>query len=480
LLVEGEAEPKIMTRVFDWMPAAIWIVLVWAIAVLPNLSVRSFIWEEGTNAALARDILASGDLLEPGIYGARWAEKPSLLPWLIAGAARLTGRVDEWSARLAPMLAVLLMALLVQRLTGRYATVPASLFAAAAFMFCPLLLRKLTISEPDTIITLLSFAAFVVWWRGEEAGRVTVWRWLACGVLLAILAMAKGPQPVGFFALGVGSYLIACRRWALPGLALCLALPAAATLAWAAAVYRVGDLPVWVGYMRLSIGIDLLRYLSERVRFAGGLSLDLLPSTMLLPFYLIPWWRRQHGTAAIPVIAPLLLYAGVCTLALFFWPGANTRYAMPAAPAVAVLAGFAFDALWHRGHLAARVAGAMAAILFAYQVALVTVAMPLFAERFGATRQAGMALERAIGAAPAPVFTIGGPHTNELFYVAQPIRRVVDPLSRAITAPAWLLAPSAEVRQLEKLRPDLTARVVVETSAGPGLVAARLERRSGP
>ena len=35
------------------------IVVLWACAVLPNLSLRSFILEEGTNAEIARDILAA-------------------------------------------------------------------------------------------------------------------------------------------------------------------------------------------------------------------------------------------------------------------------------------------------------------------------------------------------------------------------------------------------------------------------------------
>ena len=134
------------------------------------------------------------------------------------------------------MLAVLAAALLVQRVARRYASASAALFAAGAFMVCPVILRKLRIAEPDTLITFLSFAAFVVWWNGEERGRVTGWRWLACGGLLTVLAMAKGPQPVGFFALGVGGYLLWRRAWSsLAGLVLCLMLPAAATLVWAVA-----------------------------------------------------------------------------------------------------------------------------------------------------------------------------------------------------------------------------------------------------
>ena len=71
------------------------IVVLWACAVLPNLSVRAFIFEEGTNAEIARDILTRGDFLQPYVYGIRWHEKPSLLSWLIAGFAELTGGVVE-------------------------------------------------------------------------------------------------------------------------------------------------------------------------------------------------------------------------------------------------------------------------------------------------------------------------------------------------------------------------------------------------
>ena len=63
------------------------IILIWACAVLPNLTVRSFIYEEGTNAEIARDVLANGHFLQPFVYGIRWHEKPSLLGWLIAGFA---------------------------------------------------------------------------------------------------------------------------------------------------------------------------------------------------------------------------------------------------------------------------------------------------------------------------------------------------------------------------------------------------------
>jgi 4-amino-4-deoxy-L-arabinose transferase-like glycosyltransferase len=160
------------------------IIVLWACAVLPNLALRAFIYEEGTNAEIARDILTRGDFLQPYVYGIRWHEKPSLLAWLIAAFATVTGGVNEWSARLPTMLSVLFTALMVQAVTRRYASLSASLFAALAFIFCPLLLQKLTVAEPDTLVTALSFAALVVWWSGIAAGRLTILHWIGSGLLL--------------------------------------------------------------------------------------------------------------------------------------------------------------------------------------------------------------------------------------------------------------------------------------------------------
>jgi 4-amino-4-deoxy-L-arabinose transferase-like glycosyltransferase len=454
------------------------VILFWACAVLPNLTVRSFIYEEGTNAEIARDVLANGHFLQPFVYGIRWHEKPSLLGWLIAGFALLTGGVNEWSARLPAMLSVLFTALLVQRATRRYASSAASLFAALSFVFCPLLLQKLTVAEPDTVLTALSFAAVVLWWNGVAAGRVTLLRWSGCGLLLAALAMAKGPQPTAFFALGVAAYLIIERRWRdFPGWLLCMLIPAAAMIAWGAAVYRTGDEGTWLAYTRLLDRPSFLDYVARNTYNIGSLFLELLPGTLLLPF--IPWpWRRHLETAAVPaIVAPMVLYSGVCTAALVLWPGFNTRYAMPIAPSLAVLAGIAWDGL-ERSRFAAIRRGAYTALtlLIAYQIVLVVVIMPLFADRFGWTRLAGKMIEQAIRAAPAPAYCL---HldTNMLFYVQIPVQcRDMKGLA-ALTPPAWLLIPAPDVADFARLRPDLNVRVVAGPLTEWQLTATRIDNK---
>lgn len=457
--------------------ATLLIIGLWAIAVFPNLPVRSFIWEEGTNAEIARDILTHGSLLEPHVYGVRWNEKPSLLPWLIAGVAKITGEVNEFSARLPAMIAVVLTALLVHALTRRYASREASLLAALFFVFSPMLLQKLAIAEPDTLVTALSFAAFVLWWKGAEAGRVGFWRWIGCGLLLAALAMAKGPQPVGYFALGVFAYVIVTRRWRdMPGLFVCLMLPATATAAWAAAVYQPGDGATWASYARLQALPSLADYVVRNTSVLLNLIVELLPAILLAP--LLMWRARQKADATIPSVAlPLALYAGCCTLAVLFWPGSNSRYAMPCVPALAVLAGLAWDAL--AGTVYARLRGiAVIAIsaLVVFQVTLVTIVTPLFADRFGASRMAGKAIERAIRAGPAPVFCTDLA-TNQLFYARVPIL-CIDPANIAsVTAPAWLIVGREQRSLLEQLKADVVARTALETESGSRLLAIRLNSR---
>jgi 4-amino-4-deoxy-L-arabinose transferase-like glycosyltransferase len=454
------------------------VIVLWACAILPNLSLRSFIYEEGTNAEIARDILSRGDFLQPFVYGVRWHEKPSLLSWLIAGFATLTGGVNEWSARLPTMLSVLLTALLAQRVTRRYASLNASLFAALSFIFCPLLLQKLTIAEPDTLITVLSFAALLVWWSGVAAGRLTILHWLGSGLLLAALAMAKGPQPAAFFGLSVAAYLLIERRWRdLPGWFLCMLMPAAAVVAWGAMVYRPGDEGAWIAYARLNNWPPFLNYIMRSTHDIGSLYLELLPASLLIPF--IPWpWRQDQKAAGIPpVVAPMILYSAVCTAILVWWPGFNTRYAMPIAPSLAVLAAIAWDRLEKsRYAIMRRVATTALCLLMIYQFVLVTIAVPLLADRFGETRIAGQSIEQAIRAAPAPAYCLRL-DTNIFFYVHVPLRCLDLHGMAALIPPAWLLMPHAAVAQFMQLRPDLDVQIVKDGLTEQQLTATRIDKK---
>ena len=464
------------SRSIKTIPPVVWIIVIWAAAVLPNLPVRSFIWDEGINAVIAQDIIERGDLLQPSAFGARWCEEPSLLPWCIAAASRLTGGVNEWSARLPSMLGVLATSLLVFCLVRRYSGKGVAFFSSACFLFCPLLLQKLTIAEPDTLITAFSFTALVIYWGRGRPGRVAIWRWLICGLFLSLGALAKGPQPVAYFALGVGGFILAGKKWSdLPGLIFCLSMPAAAVLGWAVMVYRPGDLAIWLGYMRIGNHLATGDFLMERIHFIGHLLLELLPATILVP---VLFFRAEPGRAneKRDLIRLLCWYAGAATVVLFFWTGARPRYAMPAAPAVAVLAGFALDEIRHRSRLLPRLAVGILAGLVLYQLALVWVIMPLYSDRFGSTRADGQTIDRTVRAFSGfPIFNVDGQDADELFYVTRPIRRIDLTDAALITPPAIVLIEPRVQACLEIQRPDLHFQPLVRLSNGHRLIVMRVD-----
>jgi hypothetical protein len=178
------------------------------------------------------------------------------------------------------------------------------------------------------------------------------------------------------------------------------------------------------------------------------------------------------------VALPLALYAGLCTIAVVFWPGSNSRYAMPCVPAIAVLAGFAWDAIAGTKHAwLRRMTVAIACGLTAIQIVLANVVVPLFADRFGGSRIAGQSIESAIRANPAPAFCTDLA-TNQLFYMRAGPIRCVDPADLgSIAAPAWLIMPREQAPLLAQLKPDFSTRVAVDTDTGSRLSAIRLDKR---
>jgi hypothetical protein len=208
----------------------------------------------------------------------------------------------------------------------------------------------------------------------------------------------------------------------------------------------------------------------------GSLYLELLPASLLIPFIPWPWRQNQQAADIPPVVAPMILYSAVCTAILVWWPGFNTRYAMPIAPSLAVLAAIAWDRLGKsRYAIMRRVATTVLCLLMIYQIVLVTMAVPLFADRFGQTRIAGQSIERAIRAAPAPAYCLRL-DTNIFFYVHEPLRCLDLNGMAALTPPAWLLMPHAAVAEFMQLRPDLDVHIVSD-GLTEQLTATRIDKK---
>ncbi len=265
--------------------------------------------------------------------------------------------------------------------------------------------------------------------------------WGAVLLLLSATAMFKGPQPLGYFGIGAGLVALTERRWReLPALMAIGVIAAGLPAAWAAVVYEPGDELTWRGQMRMAGWPELSAYVGGTFRFIGESAAELMPWLALAVPALLPAWRRRVGLEdRLP--RAMAFYAFGCTALLAFWPGALARYATPASPAVAVLAGLAGAALWRTGPVRWRQALA-ALLLVAIGVRLVwVVAIPFETARNEASRRLASELTAPIGASRDPLLLLGPAiDYNAAFYMQQAglaPRQIRT--AKEIVAPAWLI-----------------------------------------
>ncbi|NBC32387.1 MAG: phospholipid carrier-dependent glycosyltransferase [Alphaproteobacteria bacterium] len=441
------------------MPPAL-IAMGWAVLFLPAAALRGLHYEEGRRALAAMNMLAEGNWLLPAVLDVPYLNKPPLLPWLIAGAGWLLGAVGEWAVRLPPLLATLAGGLLVYGLAARLGGRTAGLFGAAAFLLSPMILEKAAVGETDVTVTVTLFAGFLLWWLAAEGGRVPAWAWAGCALCLALAALAKGPIPLAFFAVGVGGMsLLAGRARDLLPLAGALSAALLALGAWALAVYEPGNAAHWQSEMRLNSSAGtLLSYLIARVELVGELLAMWSPWLWLaLPLF-VPAWRRRLGLDGESRTALALgLYAFGFLPVLLLWPDSLPRYAMPAVPALAVAAGLVAARLWALRPRRVRPAlAAVVAVMAVGQVLVATGVVPLRAELYAYARPAGAALGAAMRADPAPAYfsSVIGDH-NIMLYTGEPIREV--PVGRAgrIAPPAWIVTTPEALPALRRRLPAL-------------------------
>jgi 4-amino-4-deoxy-L-arabinose transferase-like glycosyltransferase len=436
------------------LPPQFWLVVVWLLLVLPTISLRGAHYEEGTVLGLARGALVDGHWLQPHLYGVRFVERPVLLSWLLAAFSLPFGRVDLWLARVVIAALYLAAGWVIFSFVRRHATPLAALFAALCFFVCPMLLQKVTTAEPDLLLALLMFIAFVIWWDGEREGKVGIGRAVAVGLVLAAAGLVKGPQPLAYFFLGIGAYLL-FRRWAgLFTLAFIGLISIAVVGAWYFAVLQPGDASLWAGHSRLGGSGSLGKYILGALQFSVTLLAELLPGVLLAVPLAIAAWRKTDSRRNDLVLA-LALYALCCSLVLIFWPGARGRYAMPAALPIAALAGLAFDRLRAEKPALVNASVAILCLLAVYKMALNWVVMPLAPSLFDSARAEGGQIAAAIARNPAPLKVARGIRDlNALIYVDVPTR-IIRNISGAAQPPVWMIVTAAQEQKLRDERPEL-------------------------
>ena len=265
-------------------------------------------------------------------------------------------------------------------------------------------MRAYVMITADLPLAVLLFFAFVLSVGWFAKGSIGAGRWLAIGIVLALAGLLKGPQPIAYFALGVGVFVLGSRSWRqLPGLILAGLICAVPLALWYAAIYRPGDEGIWAAFMRVHPNIIFSGPLTASVRLLG----DTLPAALGAAVYLIA--RAFYGRDRTPpaFAAALACYAFIAALLILFWPGGSApRYYFPMVLPLCVFGGLAYDMLAARRPQIVAPLLLLTAGLLTYALGY-AVASPLLPMRFRSTQIEAARITQLVQPAPGPIYRTG-------------------------------------------------------------------------
>ncbi len=151
--------------------------------------------DEGRNAEVAREMLASGDWVTPHYDTLPYLDKPAVFFWLVAGSYRAFG-VSEWAARFPSALVALGTMFMVWMLARRMFGDSAGLRAGLVFASSPLALGLARMVTFDMTLTFFVVLAMVSFRMAEDRDFQRRGPGLVFFAAMGIATIIKGP--VGF------------------------------------------------------------------------------------------------------------------------------------------------------------------------------------------------------------------------------------------------------------------------------------------
>jgi 4-amino-4-deoxy-L-arabinose transferase-like glycosyltransferase len=434
-----------------WNPIIVILVAV-AVLTVPLIFLRGFHSDEGVAVNIAKAAIEDGHWLTPYLLGNRYAERPTLLSWIIAAASWPFGNVSQFSARFPVALFLLLGCALIFTLLRRVsASVPAALLGVALFLACPIVIRSYVMPTADMPLAVLLFLAFIVWWQGYERDSLGIGRWSAIGALLALAGLMKGPQPVGYFALGVGLFILLTRSWRqIPGFVLAGVICIIPLAGWYAAVYSPGDETQWATFMRFTP----IAPLSNPFQAILNLISETLPALLFAVAFLVA--HRSTGDGRLPpgFVKAIMCYAAAAAVVILFWPGGSaTRYFFPSILPMCVLGGLGYDALMRRRPLLIAPGLLLTLGLLIYSFIYSDIAAPLLPQQFRKASIDAARIAELVRSAPAPLLRTGSVGLNIFAYMPPPIVTTDMAALKAQPGPAWIAVEPAEAAALIAQRP---------------------------
>jgi len=297
----------------------------------------------------SREMIQSGNWIMPTFNNQSRLQKTPLSYWLVATLAKVTGKVDEFTARLPSALFAFLSAIAILYFVNRWLTFRTALVCTGVWVTSLGYVRYSHNARPEMILTFfvtLCFLSFYTALTTQSRKRQVVYMvvfWFGFG----LANLAKGPVPIPLVLIPLFFYTAIFRHWRqvaklLPvaGVMIFLAI----MLPWPiVAAYKVNwDITVWKrefidrffgeyakgNYPIYYYFLIMFKYATPWVAF--------VPMALITPFYRV-WEKKQ------PIMYFLWIWFIVDFAFLTLSGGKRQHYALPLMPAMVILTGILLD-----------------------------------------------------------------------------------------------------------------------------------------
>jgi 4-amino-4-deoxy-L-arabinose transferase-like glycosyltransferase len=325
------------------------LLLLSAICACWSLSARPLDDHECYVTVTSREMLESSNWIMPTFNGQSRLQKTPLSYWLVSILAKITGRVDEFAARLPSAVFAVLSVCVVLYFVSRWLSPRTALVCAGVWATSLGYVNYSHNARPEMVLTFLVTLCFLSFYtalttqdRKKQIAYMVVF-WVSFG----LGNLAKGPAPLPLVGIPLLIYITIFRQWRqvpklLPvaGVIILLAimLPwpiiAAYKVHWVIAIwkrefidrflgeYATGHYPIYYYFL------IMFKYATPWVAF--------LPMALAAPFYRV-WDKKQ----------PLMYFMWIWFVADFAFltisGGKRQHYALPLMPAMMILTGILLD-----------------------------------------------------------------------------------------------------------------------------------------
>jgi len=297
----------------------------------------------------AREMLSSGNWVVPTCNGQLRIHKTPLSYWLAAASAKITGNIDEFTARLPSAILAVLSALAIIYFVNYWFGFRAASLCACVWATSLGYIEYSHNARPEMALVFFVMLCFLSFYSAanEKNRKKQIIYALVFWISLGLGNLAKGPIPLPLVMIPLACYVSVFKEWKILPKLLPLAGPVvflAIVLPWPLVIAQKlnWDLTIWKReYVDCFMGeynsgnYPIYFYLYYVFSFIAPW-VAFVPIVLITPFYKV--WDEKRKTMMflwIWFIADLIF--------LSLAGGKRDHYILPAMPALAILTGVVMD-----------------------------------------------------------------------------------------------------------------------------------------